>query len=35
MDRRVVDAAKRAGVKLIVFNTSAYVADKDIRAQRA
>jgi uncharacterized protein YbjT (DUF2867 family) len=26
----VVDAAKRAGVKLIVFNTSAYVADRDI-----
>ena len=28
--QRVVDAAKEAGVRLIVFNTSAYVADHDI-----
>ncbi len=28
--QRVVDAAKRAGVRLIVFNTSAYVADHEI-----
>ena len=28
--QRVVDAAKRSGVRLIVFNTSAYVADQDI-----
>jgi len=28
--RRVVEAAKGAGVRLIVFNTSAYVADHDI-----
>lgn len=28
--QRVVDAAKRAGVRLIVFNTSAYVADDEI-----
>jgi NAD(P)H dehydrogenase (quinone) len=28
--QRVVDAARRAGVRLLVFNTSAYVADHDI-----
>ena len=28
--KRVVDAARQAGVRLIVFNTSAYVADHDL-----